>query len=623
MSKTRKRQLRYQIANKIKLLKTRYLRFITHFESKIRQLSIMLSVFTCVCAFVVLVVLIVLIGYDHTTAARHTIDTILHAAQSIIILTIVFNLIFNFRFTLKTTRIFKWIVDIGMLITLLPVIYPHPEHPWIPWLEKILYSHSFFYITIGAYSLVDCCNGFMRIMSRKMNPSLMLGTTFLIFIIAGSLVLMMPRCLLHPISYTDAFFVSTSAVSITGLTSLDLPSTFTPLGQIVICILLQLGGIGIITFTSFFALFYSGSQSIYSQLLVKDIVYSKSMSALVPTLVTILLFTLSIELLGAIAVYLTLPECPDMNQSERILVCVFHATSSFCNAGFSIIPDGMANETLMSGNQSIYIVTSVLILAGAIGFPILANLRDIVTDSFRRINDNLHQRGNRLHRVHLCDLNTKIVVCTTFTILITSSLLFFIIESSHSMSGMSLYERTVQSVFNSLTPRSAGFISIPVADFMPLTLFIVMIQMWIGGASQSMAGGIKVNTLGVLLLNLRSIVTGRKGVNAFNRNIAIHSVRRANAVITLSILFTIIISCTLMALEPAMRPTEVIFESVSAVFTTGSSFGITPQLSTTSKYVLCFAMFVGRVGLVSLLTGFLAHGIDRSSHYPSENVVIN
>ena len=100
----------------------------------------------------------------------------------------------------------------------------------------------------------------------------------------------------------------------------------------------------------------------------------------------------------------------------------------------------------------------------------------------------------------------------------------------------------MQSVFNSLTPRSAGFISIPVANFMPPTLFIVMIQMWIGGASQSMAGGIKVNTLGVLLLNLRSIVTGRKGVNAFNRNIAIHSVRRANAVITLSILFTIIIS---------------------------------------------------------------------------------
>ena len=622
MSKLRQNRYRYYLNKKIDLFRHKYVHFTVHFHANIRTISIVLSFATFLCSLACLVVLMVLIGFEHQETSRHTLDVILRFAQGIILTSIIFNLLLNFKYTVSSTKLLKWVVDIAMLTTLLPLIYPHPENPWIPWLEQILYSQRFFYIVIGAYALVDFCYGLMRLLSRKMNPSVLLATTFLFFIIAGSLVLMMPRCLQHPISFTDSFFVSTSAVSITGLSTLDIPTTFTPLGQMVICFLLQVGGIGIITFTSFFALFYSGSQSIYSQLLIKDIVYSKSMSSLVPTLLTILFFTLTMELVGAAAVYFTLPEISGMNENERIFASIFHSTSSFCNAGFSIIPGGMANPELMSGNQSIYIVTSMLILAGAIGFPVLVNIREMISDYVHRIADRMRNRRQE-RRVHVLDLNTKLVVAVTFIILIISSFLFFILESSNSMRGMSLYERVVQSVFNSLTPRSAGFISIDIGSFLPLTLLIVMVQMWIGGASQSMAGGIKVNTVAVLLLNLKSIISGRKAVSVFDRNISFPSVRRANAVITLSLLFTLTIACTLIALEPGIRPTEIVFESISAVFTTGSSFGITPALSTSSKYVLCLAMFVGRVGLVSLLTGLFSHGPDRSSHFPSENIVIN
>lgn len=625
MPSEKQKNARFASLLKIRFRKARtaYSAFTFHFASNIRNISKALSVTTGICSFICIGVLIVMVGFDHHPSALHTIAVTLRVIQSIFLFAILFNLIFNLRYTISSTRTLKWIVDIAMLTTLLPLIYPHPENPWIRWLEQLLYSHRYIYIVMGAYSLVDGCYGLMRLMSRRTNPSLLLGTTFLFFIIAGSLVLMMPRCRLVPISYTDAFFVSTSAVSITGLTTLDLTTTFTPMGQIVICLLLQVGGIGIITFTSFFAIFYSGNQSIYSQLLIKDIVYTKSMSDLVPTLLTILFFTLSIELVGAVAVYFTIPDSLGLGQHEKIWAAVFHSTSSFCNAGFSVFPDGMANPALMGSGQGIYLVTSFIVLAGGIGFPILVNFREMTVAHLRRFFTRVLTGKHCPRRSHIIDLNTKLVLISTLSILAISTLLFFIIESGNSMRGMSLYERISQSIFNSLTPRSAGFVSIGVQSFMPLTLMLVMAQMWIGGASQSMAGGIKVNTLAVLLLNLRSIIRGSKGVSAFDRNIAIPSVRRSNAVITLSLIFTFTVCCTLIALEPAISTKALIFESISAVFTVGSSFGITPGLCVASKYILCVAMFVGRVGLISLLTGMFSHGPDRTQHYPSENIVIS
>ncbi len=613
----------HRLHKRCRELRAGYERFSLHFQGRISYIFRCYGVLTNICSFVCLCVLVVMVGFDHNQAARHAIDVSLRAIQCIILAGIVLNLVFNLPAYSRSTRLLHWIMDIAMLMTLLPLLYPHPEHPWLPWLEQLLYSSRYLYFILGIYSLVDGCSSLMRLLSRRVNPSLLLGGTFLLFIIAGSLVLMMPRCLHHPISYTDSFFVSTSAISITGLTPVDIPSTFTALGQIVICILLQVGGIGIITFTSFFAIFYSGSQSIYNQLLIRDIVYTKSMSDLVPTVVTILCFTLFIEAVGAVAIYFTLPAELGLSTDERLLTAIFHSTSSFCNAGFSIIPDGMSNTALLHGNQGIYIVTSIMILAGAIGFPILVNIRQIALARIKHFFFRLSGHKTQTQRVHLAILNTRLALVTTMIILVVSTVAFFVIESPNSMRGMSLYERVVQSVFNSLTPRSAGFVSIPVSSFMPLTLIFVMAQMWIGGASQSMSGGIKVNTVAMLILNLRSIITGRRNVYAYDRRIATPSVRRANAVMTLSILFTFVVTCCLMALEPDARPIELVFESISAVFTVGSSFGITPELCDTSKYILSAAMFVGRVGLVSLLSGMFVSARDPSSYYPPEIIVIN
>ncbi|MDE6109560.1 MAG: potassium transporter, partial [Muribaculaceae bacterium] len=189
--------------------------------------------------------------------------------------------------------------------------------------------------------------------------------------------------------------------------------------------------------------------------------------------------------------------------------------------------------------------------------------------------------------------------------------------------GMSLWDKSVQSIFNALAPRSAGFASVNPASFLPATLLLVVVQMWIGGASQSMAGGIKVNTMAVVILNLRSVVHGHQGIPAWNRSIAIPSVRRANAVVVLSILSFTAYALAILVLEPALSVKALLFEVVSALFTVGSSLGITGDLCDGSKVLLSTAMFVGRVGILSLLMGVLPHRRDASQHYPQDSVIIN
>lgn len=606
-----------------KRLQSRYRHITMRLNPRIQTGSTILSVLTFVLSVGVITTLLVWVGFDHAETETRTMKTLLRWAQGVFTFSIIYHLLFDFKATLKGTRILKWVVDAGVLLLLLTAIYPHPQNPWIVWLERLLYSPKFQFGILAAYSVVDISYGVMRLLGRRTNPSILLGTSFIILIFVGALILMMPRCTTHGISFADSLFVSGSAVCITGLTPVDIATTFTPLGQMVLAILFQLGALGIITFTSFFAIFFSGNQSIYSQLLMKDLIYSKSMNALVPTLLYILGFTLVIEAIGAVAIYLCLPDAVGAGFEAKAKFAVFQSMSSFCNVGFTNIEGGLSNEAFMRGNQVIYIIVSVLVIAGGIGFPLLVNFKEALGRKLRTLWSRITHKSRPEKRVHLFDLNTKLVLWTTGIIFVVGSVAFFFLESGNTMRGMTLYERVVQSIFNATTPRSSGFASVNPANFLNVTLLLVMVQMWIGGASQSMAGGIKVNTLGTILLNLRSIIRGNSSVTAFRRNIAIHSVRRANSIVTLSILSVIFFTTVLMLLEPAMSARPVVFEVVSAVFTVGTSLGITDQLSDPSKYVLILAMFLGRVGLLSLMAGMFTPRRDLSPHYPYENVIIS
>ena len=220
-------------------------------------------------------------------------------------------------------------------------------------------------------------------------------------------------------------------------------------------------------------------------------------------------------------------------------------------------------------------------------------------------------------------MNTKIAMVTTIAIFLVSSLLFFIFEYDNSLAGMSLYDKIVQSVFNSFVPRSSGFSSVNPAGFLNITIIMMAVLMWIGGGAQSTAGGIKVNTFAVLLLELKAAVTGRKHVVVYHRTIAGDSVRRAFAVVTLSILAYVFFAMVLVGLEPALPVKSLLYETASALFTVGSSLGVTPELGTPAKLLLCAAMFLGRVGIISMLIGFAGKQSDAPVSYPVDNVIIN
>lgn len=611
-----------RIKDRVKRWRYAYGRFIRRFVQPIRSIANVVDWVTVATALICLVALAIYAGFERSGLHPHLARTI-RGCQIVFLLCLGFNLTLNLPATIRQSRLIKWLVNIALLVTLLPLIYPRPVHPWIPLLEQILYSRRVVYTILGAYSIVELSYGLIRVVGKRTNPSLMLSASFLFFIILGSMLLMMPRCTVAGISYVDSLFVASSAVCITGLTPIDVATTFTPLGLLVLALLIQIGALGVMTFTSFFALFFSGNTSIYSQLLVKDMIYSKSINALLPTLLYILVSTLVIELAGAVAIYLTIHGQLGMTLEEEIVFSAFHSLSAFCNAGFSNLPDGMANPALLYGNQAIYIVVTILVMAGAIGFPILVNFKDIAKQYALRAWAWITRRRRLNLPVHIYDVNTKIVLTTTSIVFVLSAVGFFCLEYHNTLQGMSLYDKIVQSCFNSVTPRSAGFMSVNPAAFLDVTLLMVLFQMWIGGASQSTAGGVKVNTVAAIALNLRSIILGRSQVVAYHRTIALGSIRRANAVVALSIISYFVYSMLLVAFEPRLPVKPLLFEASSALFTVGSSLGVTAELSVASKITLCTAMFLGRVGIISLLVGVSGSQKDLPVRFPDDSIIIN
>lgn len=600
-----------------------YMRFISRFTFMIKRGGDILGIITFIAAVLCVAGIIVYFGFDHSTGEWKGLLRTVRAARIIFLVNVIYSLTLNLRTTLRQNRIFKWIVDIAVLVTLLPLLYPRPEHPWIPVLEHILYSRKFIFAILSVYSVMVISSGVMKLLSRHTNPSLIMATSFLILIFLGSLLLMMPRCTLVHLSYIDSLFIATSAVSITGLCPVDLSQTFTPQGLLILAVLIQTGGLGIMTFTCFFALYFSGNTSVYSQLMVKDMIYSKSISSLLPTLLNILAFTLIIEFAGAVAIFFAVHGTMEMSLHDEMVFAGFHAMSAFCNAGFSNLEGGLSNPLLLHSDQSVYIIASVLIFAGGIGFPILMNFRQAAARRFSRLWRWLTHRPARRRKAHLLDLNTKIVLVTSAWLIGVSSLLFFIFEYNNTLAGMSLYDKIVQSVFNSFVPRSSGFSSVNPAGMMNVTLIMFMFLMWVGGGSQSTAGGIKVNTFATMLLNLKAAVLGRSQVTAFHRSIDTGSLRTAHAVIGLSVLAYILVSTLLVLFEPGLSVKALLYESASGLFTVGTSLGITPLLSTGSKIVLCLAMFLGRVGLLSVLAGFAGTHTEPPVKFPSDNIIIN
>jgi len=521
-----------------------------------------------------------------------------------------------------------WTINALLMVTLIPLFldYFSIDDDWK--LIQILDSRGTFLLILFLISSIELSNAVITSMGRKTNPSLMMAVSFLFIILVGSGILLMPRCIqpgVH-LSWIDSLFTATSAVCVTGLTTIDVPSTFTSLGQMVIIILIQIGGLGMMTITSFFALFFMGNTSIYNQMLVRDMVSSTSLASLWSTLLNIFGFTAFLELAGAVFIFLDIHGTIGLDLRHELFFSVFHSISAFCNAGFSNYQDGVSAPVLMMGGHCwLYIILSLLIILGGIGYPVLVNLKIVVSKHVKVVRQWINgQRYASLSIPHLFDLNTKIVLRTTILLLVSGTVLIALFEWDNAFASLRMREKLTQAFFNAVSPRTAGFISVDLNSMCLHTIFIYTVLMWVGGASQSTAGGVKVNAFAVAILNIRAILHGTNRVEFAGRELSTDSIRRANAVVIVSFVVLCFFIFLVTLFDPNLPLKAVVFECVSAFATVGSSLGITSQLQDTSKLLIIVLMFIGRVGLVTLAQGLLKQYKNQNYYkLPKDSITIS
>lgn len=591
----------------------------------IRSFLAATAVITYVASIAFLCALIYQYGFELTPETAGKLNTLYKAVWIVFLADMSLHWLLEYADTRKKYRKLAWVLSILLYLTLVPVIFHRPEdNGSILMFWEILHSKLYHVVVLSVLSLLQLSNGLVRLLGKRTNPSLILAVSFFIIILVGTGLLMLPRCTISGISWVDSLFISTSAVCVTGLTSVDLTTTFTTEGFVVILLLIQIGGLGVMTLTSFFALFFMGNTSLYNQLVVRDMVNSKSLGSLLSTLLYTLGFTLVIETMGMITIWLSIHGTMDMNLEEELAFAVFHSISAFCNAGFSTLPGNLGNPLMMNNHNLFYALISILVILGGIGFPILVNLKEIIFYRLKRMTQFLLRKNKvSAKSVQLYNLNTRIVVTMTFLLLAVGTLILLAFEWNHAFAGMSIAEKCTHAFFNAACPRTAGFSSVDFSLFGIQSILIYILLMWIGGGAQSTAGGIKVNAFAVVILNLAAVIRGSQRVEVHGRELAHDSIRRSNATVVMSLIILFVSIFLLSWLEPTLPLLSLTFEAVSALSTVGSSLNLTPLLQESSKLVIVVLMFVGRVGLITMMLGIVKQKKNTKYKYPSDNIIIN
>lgn len=529
-----------------------------------------------------------------------------------------------YRETLKKYRTFTWVLNILLYLTLIPVIFFEPESGALKYFWLFLNNRIFQLILLLLLSLLRLSSGVIGLLGKRTNPSLILAGSFFLIICIGTGLLMLPRCTVDGISWVNALFVSTSAVCVTGLVPVDVATTFTSLGQLVIIILIQIGGLGVMTLTCFFAMFFMGNTSVYNQLAVRDMISSDSLSSLLSTVIYILFFTLVIEGAGMLVLFLSIHGTLGMTMQQEMVFAAFHSISAFCNAGFSTLSENLGNPLVMQHHNLLYITISVLIILGGIGFPILVNFKHIAGYHLKRLFYFIRTGKRDRQRIrHLYNLNTKIVLLTTLILLTGGTIAILLFEWNGAFAGMSMPDKWVQAFFNATCPRTAGFTSIGLTSFSLQSLLLMLLLMFIGGAAQSTAGGVKVNAFAAAVLSLFAVIRGKSRVEVFRRQLSVDSIRRSNATLVMYLMILFLGVFVLSVLEPHASLLALVFECTSALSTVGSSLGLTPALGEAGKLFVSLLMFIGRVGVITIVLGFVPPQKHTKYKYPDDNLIIN
>ena len=518
--------------------------------------------------------------------------------------------------------------------------------PLYEWLDKKLQTgitaaaFTLFYLAISQLTLLTLLglralrnNTFLA--GRRVSPGLVLMFSFAFLITVGTLLLKTPRATPHGIAWSDALFTATSAVCVTGLSTLNISQDLTRHGQCVILGLAQIGGLGVMTFTYFFAYFFAGGVSLRNRFALQDLLSENNLGQIGTVLGTIIVFTFGCEAVGAAAIYSTLEikasgllgfseilgGSSGIHADERLFFSIFHSVMAFCNAGFSTLDHNLANKAL-SGHNAVLVILMLLVLAGGIGFPVVKNCWQTF------IARVLKQIGLRLSNPPHLAVNTKIVLLTTFVLCVGGTLAIYLTEfvfgnPPASNAAVGTHPPLLAAAFDAVASRTAGFTLGTQSLFTPATAIVIMFLMFVGGSPSSTAGGIKTTTLAVAVLSLRRVLLGRNDIEAFGRRLDDSVAHRALATILVAVAFLTLVTILLCMLHPELPAINLCFEAISAVCTSGMSRDITPKLGTPAKFILVLAMFFGRVGVLTSLIALLPRRDPPAYRLPEGNVIVN
>ena len=463
-----------------------------------------------------------------------------------------------------------------------------------------------------------------RLRSLIANPAQIFILSFLSIIFVGAFLLILPNASVQKLSFIDALFTSTSAVCVTGLIVVDTGSYFTLFGQSIILALIQIGGLGIMTFASYFSYFFRGVGSFNNQLMLKDMSNSNKLGEVFSTLKKIIIITFSIEIIGAALIFGFYYPIENTPFFEQLFFSIFHSVSAFCNAGFSTLTDSLHID-IFRFNYSLQIIIIVLFTLGGLGFPIVFNLLKYINYLInKRLLPFLFKRNlKKSVTPWVINLNSRITLITSFVLIIFGTVVFYLFELNNSLTDHTGFGKVIISLFSATTPRTAGFNVVDTSALNFSTIMLIFLLMWVGASPASTGGGIKTSTFAIATLNFWSLAKGKDRIEIFRREVAEITIRRAFAIISLS-LVVIGSGIFLIAFFDSEKDLlSIAFECFSAYSTVGLSIGITNDLSIPSKLVIIAIMLIGRVSMLTILIALFRKEKFKNYQYPEEELLIN
>ncbi|MBP7050776.1 MAG: Trk family potassium uptake protein [Phycisphaerae bacterium] len=470
----------------------------------------------------------------------------------------------------------------------------------------------------------------VRLAATGRNPSRTLVASFVVLIVTGAALLMLPkattgRTSLRPI---DALFTSTSATCVTGLVVADTGSDFTFMGQVIILVLIQLGALGIVVFGAVFALLLGQALTLRETVAMQDLLSTETASRIGSTILFIFVVTVIVEGGGALSLYGMWDNVPtwDAQIQSRWFFSIFHSISAFCNAGFDLLGDSLIRY---DRQWQVYGVICPLIVLGGLGFGVLHNLVTLFLDRVRqtwvrRVRRQLLFSSDVPKRMRL---QSKIALSVSALLILAGAVTILLLERFSGSTSSAGRPDILAAVFQSVTARTAGFNTVPIGDLTPASQFLLILLMLVGGSPGSTAGGIKTVTLAVILMTVVAALRKRGELEMFHRSIRVAVLRRAVTIVVMFVVAIVLATLALTITERSHYPSEhtlqdLAFEVVSAICTVGLSTGVTPALTDAGKLIIIAVMLFGRLGPLTVLATLTFNLRPVRYSYPEEVVIV-